>query len=185
MLKRLLLVFLLLFSVNSLCAAESATTYHNDKYGFTLNLPAGFKDTPFEAPFALHAYTNEKIFVQLRYIDPQDNYSGPNFGKVPKKEIEDFIKRQRLVAALNTSKFSFLKYDTHVTPTGLPYVWAMFMSDMAVGEDHFHTYMLKNYFLNKNIIIQIDFIVPEEYLRDSTKTIDSIVNSLQFTHFTQ
>lgn len=154
--------------------------YVNEKYGFSLTMPQEFKTSSFEAPFALGAYTNEKIFLQLRYITPQAGYSGTNFGNVTKKEIEDFIKRQRFVAAINTNKFTYLQHDTHETTQKFPYLWAMFVSDMPIGEQHFRTFLLKNYFFNKDIIIELAFIIPDNVMESSTGTINSIVNSMTF-----
>ena len=179
--KKIILLLVLLCSFASLAyGAPTTNNYHNDKYKFSMLIPSEFKDTPFEAPFAIHAYTNEKIFLQIKYIDPHDNYSANTFGTVPKKEIEDFIKRQRLVSALNTSKFNFINYDTHATKAGFPYVWAMFGADTVIKDTTFKTFMLKNYFLNKDIIIELDFIIPEENLKASTQTIDAIVSSFTF-----
>lgn len=177
--KKVLLLFLTLCC---LCGTAWAadTHYVNEKYGFSLLIPQEFKSSSFEAPFALGAYTNEKIFLQLRYITPQAGYSGTNFGNVTKKEIDDFIKRQRFVAAINTNKFSYLQHDTHVTANNFPYLWAMFVSDMPMGGQHFRTFLLKNYFFNKDIIIEMDFIIPEDEMKNSTSTINNIVNSMAF-----
>ena len=170
-----LLIFLLCFS-----SASYADAYHNDKFGFSLNIPAEFQNMPSPAPFSIASYTNEKIFLQLRYITPQDTYSGSTFGTITKTETEKFIKRQRLVSALNTAKFKFSTYDTHTTATGFPYVWAMFVSNIQINEDNFRTYMLRNYFLKNNIIIELDFIIPEEELPTSKAMISDIIASFEF-----
>lgn len=170
-----LLVFLLCFS-----SASHAAAYHNDKFGFSLNIPAEFQDMPSSAPFSIASYTNEKIFLQLRYINPQDTYSGPTFGTATKTEIAKFIKRQRFVAALNTAKFKFSTYDTHTTANGFTYVWAMFSSNIQIDKDNFRTYMLRNYFLKNNIIIELDFIIPEEELPTSKTMISDIIASFEF-----
>jgi len=170
----LLVVLLYFFSANP------TEAYHNDKFSFSLSIPTEFQNMSSSAPFSLDSYTNEKIFLQLKYISPQDTYSGPTFGAVTKTEIEKFIKRQRLVAALNTSKFNFSTYDTHITANGFPYVWAMFVSNIQINEDNFRTYMLRNYFLNNNVIIELDFIIPEQELSTSSKMISDIIASFKF-----
>ena len=165
----------------SLClAADSNTTFTNDKYGFTLTIPAEFKTMETKAPFSLGAYTNEKMFLHIKYIEPQGKYTGDTFGTVTKEEIDEFIKKQRFVAAVNTNKFSYMQHDTNKTTAGFPYLWALFQSDMDMGGTHIKTFMLKNYFYHKNIIIEVDFIIPDSALSESTKTIDAIVNSVAF-----
>jgi hypothetical protein len=178
--KKALYLVIVLFYFASIGYAETTEAYHNDKFKFSLNIPAEFKTTPSSAPFSLAAYTNEKVYLQLRYIDPQGNYSGPTFGTITKKELENFIKRQRLVAALNMSKFKFSNYDTHVTTDGFPYVWAMFIANIQINEDNFRTYMLHNYFLNKDVIIELNFIIPEEDFVNSSTIISDIISSFKF-----
>lgn len=179
--KKLIILFLLLLlSLSTLASAAEPQIYRNDQFGFSVTIPDEFKATPFQAPFCLKAYTNQKIFLQLRYIDPQDNYSASNFAKTPKSEIEGFFKRQRLVSALNTPRFGFINSDSHKSGSGLPYVWGMWAADTQVGESVFKTYLLRNYFLNKNVIVEFDFIIPEEELRASTKLVDTILASLKF-----
>ncbi len=170
-----LFVFLLCFS-----SASYADAYHNDKFGFSLDIPVEFKNMPSPASFSIASYTNEKIFLQLRYINPQDTYSGSTFGTTTKTEIEKFIKRQRLAAALNTAKFKFSTYDTHITAKGFPYVWAMFVANININEDNFRTYMLRNYFLKNHIIIELDFIIPEEELPQSKAMINNMIASFEF-----
>ncbi len=154
--------------------------YVNEEYGFTVNIPDGFKVAPMEGKTTLGAYTNDKIFFYVRYILPQSNYSGTNFGNITKQEIEDFIKRQRFVSAVNTNKFTYLQHDTHVNGDKLPYLWAMFVSDLKLGEQHFRTYLLKYYFFNKNIIVELDFLMPEEEMKTVEPTINKILDSVKF-----
>jgi len=177
--KKILLLVLMLcaFCTTALAADEP---YVNDKYGFSFTMPEGFKTANFDGPFSLGAYTNNKIFLQLRYITPQGKYTGPNFGTTTKTEIEEFIKKQRFVTAVNNNKFAFLQYDSHVTDKKFPYVWAMFVSGMDIGDDHFKTFYLKNFFYNKDIIIELDFIIPEDEMKTSAATINKITGSFEF-----
>ncbi len=133
-----------------------------------------------DAPFSLAAFTNEKMFLHIKYIEPQGKYTGDTFGTVTKEEIDEFIKRQRFVAAVNTNKFAYMQHDTNKTTAGFPYLWALFQSDMDMGGTYIKTFMLKNYFYHKNIIIEVDFIIPDSALSESTHTIDAIVNTMKF-----
>lgn len=178
--KKVLGFVLLLCLFCSVAFAEDGATFTNEKYGFTLSIPAGFKTMESKAPFSLGAYTNDKIFLHIKYIEPQGKYTGDTFGTVTDAEITEFIKKQRFVAAVNTNKFSYMQHDKNKTITGFPYLWALFQSDMDMGGTHIKTFMLKNYFYHKNIIIEVDFIIPDSALSESTKTIDSIVNSMTF-----
>jgi hypothetical protein len=177
--KKLFLLVLMLCCFCTTALAADAP-YVNEKYGFSFVMPGEFKTANFDGPFSLGAYTNNKIFLQLRYITPQAKYSGPTFGTTTKAEIEDFIKRQRFVTAVNNNKFAFLQYDTHVTAKKFPYVWAMFVSGMDVGSEHFKTFFLKNYFYNKDIIIEVDFLIPEDVMKESVPTINKITDSFEF-----
>ena len=180
MMKKLLgfILFFCLFC--SVAFAGEATTFTNEKYGFTLSLPTGFKSMESKAPFSLGAYTNDKIFLHIKYIQPQGKYTGDTFATVTDKEVAEFIKKQRFVAAVNTNKFFYMQHDRNKTTSGFPYLWALFQSDMNMGGTHIKTFMLKNYFYHRNIIIEVDFIIPDSALSESTKTIDAIVNSLTF-----
>lgn len=178
--KIICLVFMLCLVLCSLALAQE-TKYTNDKYGFNLNIPADFTAQKIDTPATLGVYDNKKIIMQLRYVVPQAGYTGADFGSVTKAEIDGFIKRQRFVAAINTNKFAFLQHDTNVNGKKLPYLWAMFVSDMPIGGQHFRTFLLKNYFMHKDIIIELDFIIPEDMMKESTATINGIVDSLEFT----
>ncbi|MCH3915817.1 MAG: hypothetical protein LKE29_11305 [Acidaminococcaceae bacterium] len=181
--KKLLgLIFALFLLCSAVCAAEKSagTTFSNAKYGFTLSLPKEFTAMKADAPFSLAAFTNEKMFLHIKYIEPQGKYTGDTFGTVTKEEIDEFIKRQRFVAAVNTNKFAYMQHDTNKTTAGFPYLWALFQSDMDMGGTHIKTFMLKNYFYHKNIIIEVDFIIPDSALSESTHTIDAIVNTMKF-----
>jgi len=175
-------IFLLVLMLCSFCltALATDTPYVNEKYGFSFTMPDGFKTANFDGPFSLGAYTNNKIFLQLRYITPQAKYSGPTFGTATKAEIEDFIKRQRFVTAVNNAKFNYLQYDSHVTTQKFPYVWAMFVANMTVGSEQLKTFLLKNYYYNKDIIIEIDFIIPEDMMKESIPVMNKVTDSFAF-----
>jgi hypothetical protein len=176
-------LFSLVFALCLLCSvafAAESTTFTNEKYGFSLTIPKEFKTMKADAPFSLGAYTNEKMFLHIKYIEPQGKYTGDTFGTVTKEQIDEFIKKQRFVAAVNTNKFSYMQHDTNKTTSGFSYLWALFQSDMDMGGTHIKTFMLKNYFYHKNIIIEVDFIIPDSALSESTHTIDAIVNSIKF-----
>ncbi|MDD4320414.1 MAG: hypothetical protein PHH31_02550 [Acidaminococcaceae bacterium] len=178
-----LIVFFLCFS--SAGYAETLIPYHNTQYKFSLDIPKEFKSAAFDTPFVLDAYTNEKIFLLLKHITTQKKYGGTTFGELSDNEIESFIKQQRLISALNTAKFNFFGYDRHITSTGFPYIWAMFISDTKINDYHFRTYMLRNYFLRNNIIIEIDFIIPEEDLPGSIDIINKMIASYKFDSIIQ
>ncbi len=177
--KIITLVFTLCLFCSVAFAAEG-TTFTNEKYGFTLTIPAEFKTMKADAPFSLGAYTNEKMFLHIKYIEPQSKYTGNTFATVTKEEIDEFIRKQRFVAAVNTNKFAYMEHNTNKTKAGFTYLWALFQSDMDMGGTHIKTFMLKNYFYHKNIIIEVNFIIPDSALSESTKTIDAIVNSMTF-----
>jgi len=161
-------------------ATTTDTTVVNDKYGFSFTLPAGFKPASANAPFTLGAYTNNKIFLYTKYIIPQSKYTGATFGTATKEEIDEFIKKQRFVTAVNNAKFNYLEYDKHVTAKKFPYVWAMFVATMTVGSEQLKTYLLKNYYYNKDVIIEVDFIIPEDVMKDSVATMNKITDSVEF-----
>ena len=173
-----LIIFFLCFSSSGYAATWEH--YHNEKYNFSLEIPTEFKTASYDTPLAISAYTNEKVFLLLRHIAPKQKFSGSNFGEITVAEIESFIKHQRFVSALNNPKFVFFGHDKHMTSMGFPYIWAMFISDTKINEYNFRTYMLRNYFLHNNTIIELDFIIPEEDLQSSIDIINKIVASYNF-----
>lgn len=178
-----LILFFLCFS--SSCFATTWEQYHNNEYAFSLKMPAEMKTAPYDNSLALGAYTNDKFFLILRYLTPTQKFSGANFNEVTNTEIENFIKQQRFVAAVNASKFAYFNHDKHTTSIGFPYLWAMFISDTKISDYNFKTYMLRNYFLRNNTIIELDFIIPEEDLHNSIDTINTIVASYSYDTLVQ
>lgn len=176
--KLFLIIFFLCFSSSGY--ASTGDAYHNEEYNFSLEIPVEFKPAPYDTPLVIRAYTNEKVFLLLRHIAPTQKFSGSTFGEITTAEIENFIKHQRFVSALNTPKFAFSGHDKHMTNKGFPYIWAMFISDTKINEYNFRTYMLHNYFLRNNTIIELAFIIPEEDLHSSIDTINKIVASYTF-----
>lgn len=182
----LLAAFLLcttLFLTNNANAAET-TTYENVQYKFSVAIPSDFENHPIDAPNWLKAFTNKKIYIQIGYINPFDNYSADNFGLVPQTELDGFIKRQRLVSALTTSNFAMETWGKNETALKYPYVWAMFSATTQLEDITLKTFNYKNFYLYKDRIIEIDFIIPEIYLHESTKLIDKITQSFQFAEVT-
>ncbi|MEG0970244.1 MAG: hypothetical protein RSE47_03930 [Acidaminococcaceae bacterium] len=186
MFKKILFLALTLFALSSTALAQVASTttatntYHNDKYGFSVTLPAEFVDYQLDAPNWLKAFTNQKVYIQIGYIDPHDNYTAATFDKVPQVELEGFIKRQRLVSALSNSQFILETWGQHKTTHNFPYVWAMFSAQTQLKDLELKTFNLKNYFLQQDKIIQIDCVIPEMYLHESTKIVDAIVQSFAY-----
>lgn len=159
--------------------AEPTTVYHNPTYGFSVALPTSFTDLASKSEANLVAKANKNITIQILQFKPQ-TYSGSTFGTLKPEEIKAFMQRQGIVTSIKTPNFKFFNSDTNVTATKFPYFWMMFIAGTQAKGEVVTTTLLKNYFLNNDKLIEIDFIMSGNGGQADIDTVNHIIDSFKF-----
>lgn len=169
--------FLLLPCSSRTCFAD---TYVNKELGFSVTFPDDFKDRSVAKTVNLKLASNGSIIAQLRHLKTNDMLHGGSWDKVIKKEKEAYVQHHKFYNSLTSPQFGLMGFDVDKTPSGLHYLWMLFLAGTEIEGETFSTTMLKYFILQGERLVELDFISPADDMKKSAKIIEGIVNSVQF-----